>query len=189
MTKSEIIEVQMSVGTAPDGVWGPKSAEACRKHLLALMPAKNPWPKPDEKSMVAFYGRHGQEYDLVGVDVTGLGVKYEGKTVATIRCHRLVADSLKRVLTEISKGSAAWVLAQYAGCYNDRPMRGGSRPSKHAWGAAIDLAAGTNGLKQAWPTQSTMPLAAMEAFAREGWTAAGAFWGRDGMHFEATNPE
>jgi hypothetical protein len=31
-----------------------------------------------------------------------------------------------------------------------------------------------------------MPLEIMEAFAREGWLAAGAFWGRDAMHFQAT---
>jgi hypothetical protein len=26
----------------------------------------------------------------------------------------------------------------------------------------------------------------MEEFAKEGWLAAGAFWGRDAMHFQAT---
>jgi len=37
-----------------------------------------------------------------------------------------------------------------------------------------------------WPTSSTMLLVVMEAFAREGWLSAGAFWGRDAMHFQAT---
>jgi hypothetical protein len=31
-----------------------------------------------------------------------------------------------------------------------------------------------------------MPLDVMEIFAREGWLAAGAFWGRDSMHMQAT---
>jgi hypothetical protein len=31
-----------------------------------------------------------------------------------------------------------------------------------------------------------MPLAVMEEFSREGWLAAGAFWNRDAMHFQAT---
>jgi hypothetical protein len=189
MTKTEIIEIQLRVGTQPDGIWGEKSAAACRKHLLSLMPIVSPWPKPDERNMTNFYGKSGDESNLVGLFVHGLGVKYDGSPVATIRCHRLVSDSLGRVIAEIAKTPAKWVLAQYAGCFNNRPMRGGSRPSKHSWGVAIDLAPGTNGLKQKWPAQSDMPLSVMEAFAREGWTSAGAFWGRDAMHFEATNPE
>jgi hypothetical protein len=32
-----------------------------------------------------------------------------------------------------------------------------------------------------------MPFGVMEIFAREGWKAAGAFWGRDSMHLEASS--
>jgi hypothetical protein len=56
----------------------------------------------------------------------------------------------------------------------------------HARGAAIDLLADTNGNLTAWPVAARMPFAVMEAFAREGWLSAGAFWGRDAMHFQAT---
>jgi hypothetical protein len=31
-----------------------------------------------------------------------------------------------------------------------------------------------------------MPIEVMEAFARQGFKPAGAFWGRDAMHMEAT---
>jgi hypothetical protein len=31
-----------------------------------------------------------------------------------------------------------------------------------------------------------MPIEVMECFAREGWLSAGAFWGYDAMHFQAT---
>jgi hypothetical protein len=31
-----------------------------------------------------------------------------------------------------------------------------------------------------------MPLEVMEAFAREGWVSAGAFWSRDAMHHQST---
>jgi hypothetical protein len=65
-------------------------------------------------------------------------------------------------------------------------MRGGSLPSLHARGAAIDLDADNNGNHVAWPVRATMPLEVMEAFAREGWLSAGAAWLRDGMHFQAT---
>ena len=34
--------------------------------------------------------------------------------------------------------------------------------------------------------KSDMPLEIMEEFAKEGWKSAGAFWGFDSMHQEAT---
>jgi hypothetical protein len=138
--------------------------------------------------MTRFYGKAGDESNLTNLNVEGLGVKYAGTNVRTIRCHKKVAPSLLRIITNISESDSHWVLAEYAGCFNFRPMRGGSRPSKHAWGAAIDLAPATNGLKSAWPTASSMPLEVMEFFAMEGWTSAGAFWGRDAMHHEACVP-
>lgn len=150
------------------------------------MPSPNPWPKADQASLTRFYGSPGDEGKLVNLSVVGLGLKYEGKPVKTVRCHERVADSLKRVLESLAK-SHPDILAQYAGVYNNRPMRGGSLPSLHARGAAIDMAPDTNRLTQSWPISATMPLEVMEAFAREGWKSAGAFWGRDAMHFESTS--
>jgi hypothetical protein len=150
------------------------------------MPRPHPWPTGDDRSVIARFGQPGDESQLVAANVRGLGIKYEGKPVQTIRCHHLVAGSLVETLTEIAAGPAAWILAEYAGCYNLRPMRGGSRHSKHAWGIAIDFAPATNGLRTHWPRNATMPIEAMESFAKRGWLAAGAFWSRDAMHFETT---
>jgi len=96
-----------------------------------------------------------------------------------------VADSLHRVLSSLARTHPE-ILEKYAGCYNNRNMRGVSLPSLHARGAAIDLWPEKNGNHTAWPTRATMPLEVMEAFAKEGWKSAGAFWSRDGMHQEAT---
>lgn len=188
MNSIEIKLLQERIGALPDGKWGPKSIAACKAHLRALMPASSPWPASDDVSMTRFYGKAGDESQLVNLPVDGIGILYDGKPVRTIRVHGKCAESLHRVLIEISCGSAAWVLRKYAGCFNFRQMRGGSRPSKHAWGAAIDLAADTNALQDSWPLKADMPLQVMEAFAREGWIAAGAFWpgGKDAMHFQAT---
>jgi hypothetical protein len=188
MTRDQIITLQERIGTQADGFWGRKSVRACEEHLLHMMPKPNPWPKSDDRSMRAFYGRPGDEDNLSFIDVSGLGVEYLGKPVTRIRCHKKVADSLLKVLTNISNSPFKWVLAQYAGCYNNRPMRNGLRPSKHSWGAAIDLWPAENSLHRHWPTKALMPLGVMEAFASEGWTPAGAFWSRDAMHFEATQP-
>lgn len=186
MTQSEIVGLQKRIGTKPDGFWGPKSIRACQSHLRSMMPLKNPWPDTDQQSLLEFYGNAGDEYKLVPVDVSGLNVCYDGQKVKTIRCHRKVADSLLRVLVSLNSGICSFVLSEYAGCYNNRPMRGGALPSLHARGAAIDLDPAPNGNHRSWPVNSTMPIQVMEEFAKEGWLAAGAFWGRDAMHFQAT---
>jgi len=185
MTRAEITEMQRRIGTEPDGFWGQKSIAACQKHLRSLMPKPNPWPASDQKSLTAFYGQPGDESKLTRFDLP-TNTNYDGKPARHARAHDRCVPSLIRILNEIASGPDAWVLRQYAGIYNNRPMRGGSLPSIHARGAAIDLAPGTNGNHTTWPTRATMPLSVMEAFAREGWLSAGAFWGRDAMHFQAT---
>jgi len=185
-TRQSIAAMQERLGVTPDGFWGPKSIAACQRHLRSLIPQPNPWPASDQKSLTAFYGPPGDESRLTRLDVTGLEMKYEGAAVASLLCHRAVSSRLKRVLIEISQSPHAWVLKHFDGCYNNRPMRGGSLPSLHERGAAIDFAASTNGLKTSWPMAASMPLEVMEMFAREGWLSAGAFWGRDAMHFQAT---
>jgi hypothetical protein len=186
MITAEIKQMQHRIGVTPDGFWGPKSIAACQKHLRALMPSPNPWPATDQKSLTAFYGKPGDDSQLVNLPVSGLGIEYDGTKVRTIRCHGKVADSLVKILTKIAKGPHKAILTQFAGVYNNRPMRGGSLPSLHARGAAIDLAPSSNGLNMSWPTRATMPLEVMEEFACEGWMTAGAFWSRDAMHFQAT---
>ena len=186
MTYSEIVELQKRVGTKPDGYFGPKSIRATQMHLRSMMPLYNPWLDTDQDSLQEFYGNAGDENKLVAIDVSGLHVRYDGAKVKTIRCHRKVADSLFEILTEIEHSSCAYILWQYAGCFNNRPMRGGKLPSLHARGAAIDLDPAPNGNHRAWPINATMPIQVMEAFAKRGWMSAGAFWGRDAMHFQAT---
>jgi hypothetical protein len=189
MTRNQIIALQSRIGTTADGFWGPKSLAACQRHLRSLMPLPHPWPKSGQAAVKAFYGdpakgEVAERLRLARVD--GLGLRFAGKDVNAISAHRLCIDSLVRVLREISLGPHASILSHYAGIYNHRPMRGGTNWSLHAYGAAIDLKPQTNGLHTHWPTRADMPIEIMEAFAREGWLPAGAFWSRDAMHFQAT---
>lgn len=186
MNTRQIIAMQERIGTTPDSFWGPKSIAACQRHLKSLMPSPNPWPRSDQASLRAFYGAPGDESRLVNLPVADLPLLYEGRRVKSVRCHEKVSESLRRILEKLADEHAE-VLADYAGCYNNRPMRGGTLPSLHARGAAIDFMPATNGLYTHWPTRATMPLAVMEIFAREGWKSAGAFWGRDAMHQEAVS--
>jgi hypothetical protein len=186
MKPSQIKDIQSKIGVTPDGFWGPKSIAACQKYLKGLS-IGHPSPATDQASLTKAYGAAGDEKNLIDLKVAGLGIKYEGKPVSTLRCNRQVSNSLLVVLLALSKfkeGQEA--LAEYAGCYNNRLMRGGSLPSLHARGAAIDLMPNTNRNKQSWPASANMPFSVMEVFARHGWLPAGAFWGRDAMHFQKT---
>lgn len=172
---------------------------ACKAHLKALMPAEHPFPK--QKKVTGFYGSHGEKggsspptkkitlpftiYYTDG-DVT--------KSVRTLRPHERCADSLLRVFKRLAviypdKASREKAgVRTYDGLYNPRKMRGGSRLwSMHSWAIAIDLNASRNGNKVHWPTNASMPIEVMECFCSEGWLPAGAFWGRDAMHFQATS--
>jgi hypothetical protein len=191
MNQTQIKEMQQRIGTTPDGFWGPASVAACQRHLRKLMPSPNPWPATDQRSLANFFGLPGDGGRLTDLDVRGLGLAYDGRPVRTVCCHQKVAASLHTVLRGIRDWQEATpgapdILGSYDGCYNNRKMRGGSLPSLHARGAAVDFWASMNGNRSHWPAMSLMPLEVMEIFAREGWLAAGAFWARDAMHFQAT---
>jgi hypothetical protein len=192
MTTFEIEAIQERVGAEPDGFWGPQSIAACKTYLKMLMPLPNPWPKSDRASVEAFFGKPGDESNLVSFEFP-FPMFYDGKRVLRSRCHYLVKDSLLRVLTAIGETHSAdrGIMEEaedYGGIYNFRHKRGGTSMSLHAWGIAIDLDADDNAFRDTWPVEADMPLSIMEAFAREGWTSAGAFWGYDAMHFQATRP-
>ena len=191
MDLPKIQQMQTRLGVVPDGFWGPLSIAACQAHLRRLMPARHPWPKSDQASLMEFYGAPGDESQHMQLGVRGLGLLYDGRPVNVITCHRRVAMSLYTCLRNVRglldrKPGLPDVLAQYAGCYNNRAMRGGTAPSLHSRAAAIDLAPDDNGNRTSWPAAAHMPLEVMEIFAAEGWLSGGAFWGRDAMHFQAT---
>lgn len=190
MTTPEIIAMQKRIGAVPDGFWGRKSQAACKDHLRKLMPAVNPWPAADQASLRRFYGEPGDESRLVSITFP-YPMFYDGRIVRTTRVHEKCAYSLLRVLTAIGRGyghrrDIMEEAEDYGGCFNFRLKRGGTSYSLHAYGAAIDLDADDNTFRNSWPMQSDMPLEIMEEFAREGWVSAGAFWGYDSMHFQAT---
>ncbi len=173
-----------------DKFWGPKSQESCRAYLRSLMPKPNPWPNPDQRSLKKFYGEPGDESNLVMIEFP-YPMYYGGKHVTRTRVHKKCADSLLKVLNNIKDLFPHHPQVQdeandYGGIFNFRNKRGGTSYSLHAWGAAIDLDADDNTFRDSWPMKADMPLEIMECFAREGWKSAGAFWGYDAMHFEAT---
>jgi hypothetical protein len=188
MNSKQIIDLQTRIGTDPDGFWGRKSDVACRAYLSKLMPKPSPWPESDQASLRAFYGNPGDEANLVAIPIpSSITVLFEDKPVKSIRCNKRLAASLTRIIQQLSLFPLGRIaLSRFSGVFLDRPIRGGTRPSLHAYGAAIDLMPDTNMNFQHWPASADMPIEVMEVFTKEGWISAGAFWNRDGMHFQAT---
>jgi hypothetical protein len=163
--------------------------------------ARQNWPKPDYQSMKAFYGAPGTESNLVRVTFPYKMRLYERGAATNVsghRVHKKCADSLVAILNDLLKefgedGIKEHGLDVFGGIYNFRKSRGGSSYSKHAWGAAIDLNPNENRNKQKWsaskmgsPGYANMPVAAVEIFEKHGWKSGGRAWGRDAMHFQAT---
>jgi hypothetical protein len=184
MTRAQIMAMQEKIGTTADGFWGPKSIAAVQQHLRALMPRGLRRPQDTPEGLRSYYGRPGS--GLVSRPAP-CPLRFEGQLVRTITAHEHVIDSLCRALAAAYQ-AAPKIVVRFDGIYARRKRRGGSTMSTHAFGAAIDLDADNNGNHVAWPVRATMPLEVMEAFAREGWVSAGAFWGRDAMHHQFTTP-
>lgn len=162
------------------------------KKLITVNP--NNWPKMDEVSMTAFYGK-------VGTSQVTLDLPYPMRiawdttsTVGKITCHQKVHDSLGRVLAEGLKqyGNIKTLtelgLDLFGGCLNVRKQRGGTKWSIHAWGAALDIDPLNNQLK--WGRdKATLDAPAYDLWwklwEKEGWVSLGRVKNYDWMHVQA----
>jgi hypothetical protein len=166
-----------------------------------------PWPADTMPALEAFYGP-------IKLGSTGRPTRaWEQETLITIRsayplalswrpdqritrviCHRLVAESLTRILSGILShfGTIEAVRAArmdlFGGCYNYRQIGGSHRLSVHSFGAAVDFDPENNPLGRAYVEGSVMmPRAVVDIFQAEGWRWGGSFRRRpDCMHFQAT---
>lgn len=192
-----------------DGYWGPQTAFAYDSllHLVknGALPASwrddtpldaNPhgWPRQNEADLNAFFGG-------VGENMVPLKLPYPHRyswdlrqTIDAFPCNVRVRESALRVLTRVfdhygMERIKEMRLDRWGGCVNVRKMRGGSKPSMHSWGIAIDYDPDRNQLK--WGRdKAAFAQPEYEQWWRfweeEGWVSLGRSCNYDWMHVQAS---
>lgn len=112
-----------------------------------------------------------------------------GRTARTVRCHRLVAESLTKALIELQEMELEHLIKTFDGCYVPRHVmwRGDKPLSTHSWGIALDL----NAAWFPYGRRVTQDARLVRCFARHGFACGqpgGGLWQTtlDAMHFEYT---
>lgn len=160
------------------------------------------WPNQSTAALNKFYGNPDNGSGSADLDwqranlttiIPPYPMFYDGKKVGKITVHKLVADSLLRVLTKIGQEFPAaerkrYGLDQFGGVFNFRRKRGGTGLSTHSWAVAIDLAVALNGFGVKYGSKpNMMPMRVVEIFEAEGWTWGGLWSNPDAMHFQAAD--
>lgn len=155
----------------------------------------NHWPKLYTPAFDDFYGPMGDESNLVS-----LALPYRhylswapNQSISRLRCHKKVAASMERILGKVL---ATYGLAEikrlkldnWGGCYNVRPIRGGTKPSMHSWGIAMDYYPSRNRLR--WGADKAVFARPeygpwWEIWEQEGWVSLGRSRNFDWMHVQA----
>lgn len=180
-----------------DGLWGPQTNYAydTLQHIddygeppvqwrdSREIPNPNGWPVETEDALTDYYGRPGGSFDDPNPPLTTLDLPYrhrlswDQRQIKTrIRCHERVADSLRRVLTNVKNHYGEERIKELrlhvlGGVFAPRTKRGGSGWSTHAWGIALDYD----------PEHNQLPWGRdRAAFAKPEYRAWWGFWEEEG---------
>lgn len=149
------------------------------------------WPRQAE--CLKFYGRPGTNHMQIELPYP-MVLAWDTKTeIHRISINKKCAESALRVLNSalslygIEKLKDLGV-NRFGGCFNNRPMRGGTNLSMHAFACAIDFDPERNQLK--WDRRQAR-LAQKDAdrwwelWEKEGWVSLGRARDFDWMHVQA----
>lgn len=152
---------------------------------------------PRQSECDAVYGRPGGEIKARLVSrQTPFPMRLDwalSQTVTRVMLHRLVIHRYVGALEAVRDHYGLDALRglgidRFAGGYNHRTMRGGSRWSMHAYGIAVDHYAAPNGLTTRCPDALFCDgeyRAFLDIMEAHGMLPAIRLWGADAMHFQA----
>lgn len=179
-----------------DGAYGPRTSDALYIYTTTqLQPSINTyWPRQaDVRAGTSIFGKPGTNLAQVKLPYLMYGDYARKIKVTQFPAHAKIAASIKRIFqrtldhygpTQIR----ALNLDIFSGCYNYRPVVGGSGSlSMHAWGVAIDTDAAHNQMYDgsadaAFSKPVYSPF--LDFFEAEGWVSLGRARNRDWMHVQ-----
>lgn len=190
-----------------DGKWGPQTDYAYYELAYKLEHGVLPkpwrqgefngsengqWPMQNEAAMNAFYGPVGTNQGKANSPYPLKLSWNKRRIVRRFTCHEKVAPAIERVLQKVLdhygiEEIRRLKLDMWGGALNVRKMRGGSKWSTHAWGAAVDWDPQNNALR--WDSQKAS-LAKQEydywwqCWEEEGAVSLGREQNRDWMHVQ-----
>lgn len=94
--------------------------------------------------------------------------------------HELLEDPLRRAMRLLVEHGLNREWQTFDGCLNIRLRKGGSKPSVHSWGLAIDL----NARENPYGAEPVLSPEFVSCFTEAGFTWGGTWRTPDGMHFQ-----
>jgi hypothetical protein len=191
-----------------DGYWGPDTETAFNQYLYKQQHGTAPelW-RPEDRSHVnpnhwpvqytpefdAFYGPKGSSLVKLQLPYPMKLAWDPASVVNSLSCHQKVHDSMLKVLTNVLNHYGLDKIKElkldlFGGCYNERPIRGGTKWSMHSWGIAVDFDPDRNKLdwgrdKAAFAGREYDKW--FEFWEAEGWVSLGRDRNYDWMHVQA----
>lgn len=190
-----------------DGYWGPDTKHGYETVIFIRNKGQKPpvwrpeeitlpvsrWPKQFTQEFDNFYGPKGSSL-VIAQSAYPLKLSWNpSQIVNRFTCHQKVKTSVEKVLNDVLDHYGIEEIKRlrldfFGGCYNDRAMRGGTKPSMHSWGIALDFDPKNNDLH--WGRdRATFARPEYEAWWRmwenEGWTSLGRQRNFDWMHVQA----
>lgn len=155
---------------------------------------------PHQREVKSFYGDPGRGEAYMRSLMTRVELPFRLRIDYNLRqstnkmtVHNKVASSLEAAMIAVHANYGIDEMKRlgidrYAGGFNYRKMRGGSKWSMHAYGCAVDFYAAPNGLRMRCPQAlfcgpEYKPF--LDIMQGHGWLPAIRLWGADAMHFQA----
>ena len=190
---------------AIDGFVGPATENAMEQLLAVAKTGKpNNWRDepvskynwPTYRNIESVFGEPGTRQSRVNSPYPLKLAWALDKTITRFGCHELVVEPIREAMEEILdvyglEEIKRLKLDYWGGCYNYRKMRGGSQPSTHSWGVAIDWLPQENRLR--WKSDKASLArpeydAFWEAWERVGGVSLGRVKNYDWMHVQFVTP-